>query len=165
MRSAIRLKARGVSEGAARGGVVNFACHLASGRRASPAAWRTLADASGFHGESAHTSSEGFSEVDQVVLVQVSQILGLAEYVVSLSRERLCFGLRCGFRGVGCEAGHQPERLRNSVVLARSFFAAVPSVSAGRVYSVQLSLRRVVSMSANEGSFLRRYQGRFGKVT
>lgn len=65
-----------------------------------------------------------------------------------------CMGLR---QGVG-----QPARLRNSIIWARAFFASLLLIGSVRNFSCQLSRRKVVSMSAKDGSSLRRYQGRSG---
>ena len=56
----------------------------------------------------------------------------------------------------------QPARLRNSMSWASCFFASLFAKGSRRNLSRQLNRRRVVSMSANEGSFFLRYQGRSG---
>ena len=68
-------------------------------------------------------------------------------------RRGLAIGFPGGARQLSSKTKVQPERLRDSTIWARTFFASLLPRGSVRTLSCQLRRRRVVSMSAKEGSF------------
>jgi len=98
-------------------------------------------------------------------LVQVSHIFGVyfepSAAAVAAVWQRMMLR-RAWFCGRSRKSARKAEKLDD---LGKNFFASLLWIGSRRILSCQLNRRRVVSMSANDGSSFCGYQGRSGNCT